>query len=265
MRLQPYKTAVSINNRTLANSQASYTLRRTPCRPSAAPKRLTRRHPPVGMPRRRRAQPATKARRRRGFGVLIDGLTSELEEQQHLLLELQEEHCKLRSSHDILVGYCDALEFGIKIESARQSGTTLSCNGYSSAAAAAAGMEDATPGQGQQRSPAGSCELAGVNEVEQQLLAQLAQLPYSAQPLGARAEAAAGQQQQQQVHQQQLEDAGVQGEAACSSLSAESNSSSTTMCFSSQADAENRICPRGDKFLLFRWLMAQVRGAGRSF
>jgi hypothetical protein len=196
------------------------------------------------MPRKRRAQPATKAQRRRGLGVLIDGLTSELEEQQQLLTELQEEHCKLRSSHDILVGYCDALEFGIELERARQSRAKASCK-RSSTAAAAAGSEDEFPWQGQQGSLEGEL---GAKEVEQQLLAQLAQLRYSAQPLGAPTDAAAGQQQQQDV----------EGEMACRNLSAQSNSSSTTTYPSSHTPVEGRICPPDDKFLLFRWLMAQV-------
>jgi hypothetical protein len=204
----------------------------------------------AGMPRKRRSRPATKAQRRRGLGVMIESLTSELTEQQQLLSELQEEHCKLRSSHDILVGYCDALEFGIELERARQSKLKASCKGNSTAAAAA-GLEDGIPWQHQQGSLA---EQYGANEMEQQLLAQLAQLHYSAQPLGAPTSATAGQQQQAQQQQQQ----GVEGELVCRNLPGQSNSSSTTTYASSQPQIENRICPTDDKFLLLHWLMAQV-------
>jgi hypothetical protein len=222
---------------------------------AAAAKQQNYRHR-AGMPRKRRAQPATKAQRRRGLGVLIDGLTSELEDRQQLLTELQEEHSKLRSSHDILVGYCDALEFGIELERARQDRWKASCKGNSTAAAAAAaaGLEDGVPWQHHQGSLAGNC---GVNEAEQQLLAQLAQLHYSTQPLGAPTAATAGQQQPQQQQ-------GEEGEMVSRNLSGQSNSSSTTTYPSSQTAVESRICPVDDKFLLFRWLMAQVGAVGSS-
>jgi hypothetical protein len=217
---------------------------------AAAAKQQNCRHR-AGVPRKRCARPATKAQRRRGLGVLIDGLTSKLEERQQLLTELQGEHSKLRSSHDILVGYCDALEFGIELERARQSRWKASCKGNSTAAAAvaAAELEDGVPWQRHQGSLAGTC---GVNEAEQQLLAQLAQLHYSAQPLGAPTAATAGQQQQAQQQQ------GEEGEMVCRNLSGQSNSSSSTTYPSGQTLVESRICPTDDKFLLFRWLMAQV-------
>jgi hypothetical protein len=188
--------------------------------------------------------------------LLIDGLTSELEEQQQLLTELQQEHWQLRSSHDILVGYCDALEFGLELERARKSSKVQSCKGNSTAAAAA-GSTSGVARQEQHNS------LAGTGVVEQQLLAQLAQLHYSAQPLCPPPEIAAAQQQQQQ-QQELLQDDGEEAEEGSRKQSAQSTSSSTTTYGSSDAAGDNRICPPEDKFLLFRWLIAQVRAAACS-
>jgi hypothetical protein len=180
--------------------------------------------------------------------VLITGLTSELEQQQQLLTQLQQEHLQLRSSHDILVGYCDALEFGLQLERARHSLSALCCKDPSTEAAADG---SSTACQGAQNSRAGG------SPAEQQLLAELAQLHYSAQPLYPQPELARQQQQQQQ----QQQDGKAEDEPACRKLSAQSSSSRTATYYSKDVKAEDRISPPEDQFLLFRWLLAQVRAA----
>jgi hypothetical protein len=196
------------------------------------------------MRRRRHARPLTKAQRRRGLGVLIDGLTSELKERQQLLMELQEQHVQLRSSHDILVGYCDALELGLQLERARKSSSALSCKDHDAAAAA----EPSTSCQGLQN------RLAGTRPAEQQLLAELAQLHYSAQPLYS-------QQELDKQQKQQKQDGMTEDTPMCSKVSAKSSSSSLATHHRQEVGVEDRMSPAEDQFLLFRWLLAQVRAA----
>ncbi|KAF8055841.1 MOV10L1 [Scenedesmus sp. PABB004] len=180
------------------------------------------------MPRRRvkiGSYGSSKADRRRGGRAEVERLTAELHSKLELLEQAQQHHAASRHEHDLLVGYCDALQWILEHMAAGQQQQSDDGDDDTSSEPCADPVRSGTSGSSGRSAP---------SEDEVALLEQLVRLPYSAAPPGT----PAGR-----------DSACAPGDAACAPGSE----------YEPGAAADDRVAPRHDPFRWWRWLLVQPR------